>query len=67
MLAVVTSPLHSLTQILANKRRKLVITPVNNSYHLGRLQAAGSKSLTSDFAKLRGSTGYAFGKANRKN
>ena len=30
----VTSRFHSLTRILANKRRKLVLTPVNNAYAL---------------------------------
>jgi hypothetical protein len=28
----VTSPFHSLTRIVANKQRKLVLTPVNDSY-----------------------------------
>jgi hypothetical protein len=31
-MAVVTSPLHSLTSILAKKKRTLVLTPVYNSY-----------------------------------
>jgi hypothetical protein len=30
-LAVAKSPFHSLTRILANKRRKLALTPVNDS------------------------------------
>ena len=35
---VVTSPFHSLTRILANKRRKLVLTPDYNSYWKAGLQ-----------------------------
>jgi hypothetical protein len=37
MTVVVTSPLHSLTRILANKRRKLVQTP---DYDIHDLQSA---------------------------
>jgi hypothetical protein len=34
VVTVVISPFHSLTQKMANRRRKLVLTPDNNSYHL---------------------------------
>jgi len=35
--AAVTSPLHSLAAKKANKRRKVVLTPVHNSYTESRM------------------------------